>query len=50
MVQTRKLLTHVCVSVGDSLKAVLLMALSLVSFVRKAVFIARSFVLVIRLL
>lgn len=45
MVQTHKLFTCVCVSVNDSLEAVLLMALSFMPFLRKAVLIARSFFL-----
>lgn len=50
MVQTHKLFTCVCISVNDSLEAVLLMALSFMPFLRKAVLIARSFVFAIRLL
>lgn len=50
MVQTHKLFTRVYISVSDSLEAVLMMALSLVSSLRITVPIARSFVFVMRLL
>lgn len=50
MVQTHKLFTLVCISVSDSLEAVLLLALFPMPFLTKAVLIARSFVFVMRLL